>query len=175
MAARNLSELLDFEGAFERAAQTILDGLGFETLISQANVKAPLIYVKAYADLGPAIDELTILPLGGQTTQQQQDFFRYTLMLTTEVSVPRDTAKPAADAGVTSFLAQARAQIRAAFMMSQWPFQDSNTPFVRVSEIRPMGTSTGFLQPRNCDMTTLRFQITFAIQPTAWPAGFPPS
>lgn len=175
MAARNLSELFDFEGAFERAAQTILTDAGINSFISQQNEKIPVINTQLFCDVGPAIDELTILPLGGQTSQQQQDYFRYTAGLTLQIEVPRDTSLPPNQAGVNSFLAQCRALVRAAFMMSQWPFRDTNLPFCRVSDIRPNGTVTGFNQQRNVDSTTLRFQITFAIQPTAWPSGFPPA
>jgi hypothetical protein len=175
MPAQNLAELLDFESAFEEAAQTVLEASGVNSFISQQNGKLPLINTGVFCDVGSALDELVILPKGNQAVQQQQDYFRYTASLTLQIEVPRDTTKPADQAGVTTFLAQARALVRAAFMMSQWPFDDTNLPLYRVSDIKPMGTITGYNQQRNVDSTTLRFQITFLIQPTAWPTGFPPS
>ena len=175
MAAPTLAALLDFESAFEKAAQAILSTSGINGYISQQNEKVALVSTSLSFDTGPAIDELTILPLGGRSAQDLQDFFRYTGELTLEISVNRDTAQTPADAGTSGFLSQCRGRIRGAFMQSQWPFNDTNLPFYRVSEIRPAGTVTGFDQTRNADLVSIKFAITFAIQPTAWPAGFPPA
>ncbi len=175
MAAPNLSALLDFEGQFESAAQAILQSSGINAFVSQNAAQLPLINAGVNFDLGAALDELTILPKGGQAAATEQDFFRYTGNLVIQMSVDRDTSRQPDQSGVQTFLAQARALIRAAFMQSQWPFDDTNLPYCRVSQIRPMGTTSGYNQPRNCDLISLRFEITFAIQPSAWPTGFPPS
>lgn len=174
MPAPSLAALLDFESQFESAAQAILASSGINAFISQHEAKLPPIATGISFDVGSAFDELTILPLGGQTVQQQQDFFRYQGSLTVEVSVSRDTSPDPAN-GAASFLGQVRALVRAAFMQSQWPFQDSNLPWLRVSQIRPDGTTSGFQQVRNVDIVSLRFAVDYAIQPSAWPAGFPPS
>ncbi len=175
MAAPSLAALLDFESAFETAAKTLLATSGINAFISQQAEKLPLINTGISFDLGAAYDELTILPQGGRSARDQQDFFRYTASLEFMVSVNRDTNRDPTQAGADSFLGQIRGLIRGAMMQSQWPFRDSNLPYYRVSQIRPNGTSTGYEQERNVDLVTLRFQIDFAIQPAAWPSGFPPS
>lgn len=174
-AALSLSELFDFEGNFEDAAQAILTSAGINAYISQQTKKLPLINTGVNFDCGPAIDEVTFLPQGGQPAgQSSQEYFRYIGSLELRVEVNRDTAKqPPAD--VPSFLAAIRAMVRASFMWSQWPFDDTNLPLYRVSNIRPNGSTDGFDGVRNVDVCTMRFEITFAIQPTAWPVGFPPS
>ncbi len=175
MPASDLAQLFDFEGQFEAAAQGVLDSSQIVSFISQAKKQLPLINTGIDFQCGEAIDNLTFLPLAsGQTTPVEQEYFRYTGTLELTVEVPRDTARAPTDA-VSSFLDQIRGLVRAAFTRSQWPFQDSNLPYYRVSDIRPMGTTTGFNQVRNTDEVSLRFLITFAIQPTAWPTGFPPS
>lgn len=175
MAAASLAALLDFESAFEAAAQAILTSSGINAYVSQQAQKLPPISTRLSFDTGPAYDELTLLPQGGQASQQEQDFFRYTGVLNIEISVSRDQAPDPNQSGALNFLGQLRGLVRATFMQSQWPFQDSNLPYYRVSQIRPDGTSTGFEQKRNVDLVTMRFAVDFSIQPTAWPSGFPPS
>ena len=175
VAASSLAELFDFEGQFEKAAQAILQTSGVNAYVTQSRQQLPLINTGIDFNVSAAIDQLTFLPLApGQTTPTEQEYFRYDGTLELTVEVPRDTARSPSTAAV-SFLAQSRALIRAAFMRSQWPFQDSNLPYYRVSNIMPSGTIDGFDQTRNVDSSILRFTITFAIQPTAWPTGFPPS
>lgn len=173
--ASSLAELYDFEGQFEEAAQAVLVSSNIVAFISQSRKQLPLINTGVDFQVGPALDQLTFLPLAsGQTQPVEQEYFRYTGVLELSVSVARDTARSPGDA-VASFLDQIRGLVRAAFMRSQWPFQDSNLPYYRVSDIQPAGTTTGFNQVRNADEVSLRFTITYAIQPTAWPTGFPPS
>lgn len=175
MAAPSLATLFDFEGQFEDAAQAVLLSEGIVAFVSESKKQLPLINTGVDFQVGPAIDNPTFLPLAsGQTQPVEQEYFRYTGVLECQAEVARDTARsPTAD--VSTFLAQVRGMIRGAFMRSQWPFQDSNLPYYRVSDIQPAGSVTGFNQARNTDMASLRFTITFAIQPTAWPTGFPPS
>lgn len=174
--APSLTALLDFETQFEAATQAILETSGIAAYVSEQQQKLPLIHTGINFECGPAIDQLTFLPLGGQPTQVQQEFFRYQGTLEFMISVNRDTPREGTDAGSTTFLTQCRGRIRAAFLQSQWPFDDTNLPYYRVSEIRPNGaaslTGDGAL---NTDIISLRFLVTFAIQPGAWPTGFPPS
>lgn len=176
MAAPNLAALFDFEGQFETAASAVLEASGINAFISQDPKKLPLINTGITLETGPALDQLFFLPIAtGQTVPNEQEYMRYTATLVLEVSVNRDTQRQPAFEGVTTFLAQTRSLVRAAFMRSQWPFDDTNLPYYRVSDIRPMGTNDGSDEVRNVDLISLRFVITFAIQPTAWPIGFPPS
>lgn len=175
MAATSLAELYDFEGQFEGAAQNILAAAEIVSFISQQKKQLPLINTGVAFEVGPALNQLTFLPLAsGQTNPVEQEYFRYTGTLDLRVEVARDTARSPSTA-VDTFLAQIRGMIRGLFMRSQWPFQDSNLPYYRVSDIIPAGTVTGYDSVRNTDAVNLRFTITFAIQPTAWPAGFPPT
>lgn len=175
MPATSLAQLYDFEGQFESAAQAVLVDSSIVSFISHTKKQLPLINTGIGFQVGPALDQLTFLPLApGQTNPVEQEYFRYTGVLELNISVARDTARsPTTD--VTNFLDQIRGLVRAAFMRSQWPFQDSNLPLLRVSDIQPAGTTTGFNQVRNSDEVSLRFTVTFAIQPTAWPVGFPPT
>lgn len=176
MAAPNLATLFDFEGQFERAAQTILQTSGINAFIARQTEKLPLINTGVSFVVGPADDRLTFLPLApGQTAPSEQEYFKYTGSLELRLEVERDTSKPPDVAGVTSFFSEARGLIRAAFMRSQWPFYDTNLPYYRTWDIRPNGTTEGLDPVRNVDSCILRFEVSFAIQPTAWPTGFPPT
>ncbi len=172
--ATDFTELFDFETAFEKAAQSILTSAGVVSYISQQNVTRAIINTGIAVDIGPAIDELKQLtsPVGWPTDQAPpQEYFRYNLGLEFSVEVPRDQnaiSPPPAD-GVDKLLAQIRAKIRTAMMRVLMPFDDTNLPLYRVTDIRPNGTTTGFEAVRNIDFVSLRFAITFGIQPTAWP------
>ena len=182
MAAQDLTELFDFETAFETAAQTILTDAGIVAYISQQNVTKALISTGIGFDLGPAIDELASLdPAAGYPALQPswpanqappQEYFRYTAGLEFSVEVPRDQNQitPAPADGVDQLLAQIRAKIRTAMMRVMFPFNDTNLPLYRVTDIRPNGTTTGFEAVRNIDFVSLRFSLTFQIKPSAWPA-----
>ena len=177
MAAPSLAALYDFETQFEDAAQAILISQGIDAYISEWQGALPLVNTGLSFEVGPATSDLTFLPLasGQSATRPYQDYFRYTGNLDVEVRVNRDVEMGPSEAGVTSFLAQVRGMIRATFMKSQWPFYNTNLPYYRVSDIRPNGTTSGFDKERNVDTVILRFAITFAIQPSAWPSGFPPA
>lgn len=171
--AANFAELFDFEGHFESAAQSILEEAGITSFIERQTEKMPLINTGVAFSVGPAIDQLTFLPLDGDQSgpPPSQEYFRYTGSLELALQIPRDTQKPPNAAGVESFFAEARSMIRTAFRRSQWPFNDTNLEFYRVSNIRPNGTTSGFDQDRNCDSLVLRFEITFAIMQDAWPTN----
>jgi hypothetical protein len=174
MAAPSLAALYDFESQFERAAQDVLEGSGIAGFITAQGEKLPTINTGVSFETGPALDQLTFLPLAsGQVPPAYQEYFRYTGNLDLEVSVNRDTVRQPTDTGVTTFLGEVRGRIRSTFLKSIWPFDDSNLPYLRVSDIRPNGTTIGFNQALNVDTQVLRFVITFAIQPSAWPVGFP--
>lgn len=172
MPAANLTELFDFEGQFESATQAILVATGIAAYISQQAEKMPLLSTGIGLDVNPAIDELEQIPAPSNWTAGQaapQEYFRYTGNLELRVEVPRDQ-NGASVAGVDTLMSQIRGQVRAAMMRSCMPFTQVNLPLYRVSDIKPNGTSTGYEAARNVDFCSLRFVITWAIQPTAWPA-----
>ena len=175
MAAPNLAALYDFEGQFETAVQAILEANGILAFLERTQEKIPLINTGIAFTVGPAIDELTPLPIASGQTEPEQEYFRYNATLQLDVEVPRDNPNSPKLPGVDSVLAESRALIRSILMRSQWAFRDSNLPYYRVSDIRPGGTFITFDQARNTDTSSLQFAVTFAIQPTAWPTGFPPS
>lgn len=175
MAAPSLGALLNFEDQFEAATQGVLETSGVVSFVSQSTDKLPLINTGINFECGAALDQLTFLPLApGQTQPQEQEYFRFVGNLELRVEVNRDTARAPLD-GTYSFLGTVRGLVRGAFLYSQWPFDDSNLPWLRVSDLRPNGSSTGFDTVRNVDSFIQRYQVTFTIQPTAWPTGFPPS
>lgn len=172
MPATNLTELFDFEGQFERAAQAALAAAGVTAYISEAQAQLPLLNVGLSFDVSPALDQLTQLtpptnwPVG---TPPPTEFFRYTATLEFRAEVPRD-ANGATVPGVDTMLAQFRGKIRSAFMRCVAPFNSTNLPFYEIGEIRPNGAVTGWEGVRNIDFCSLRFAVTFAIRPDAWPA-----
>ncbi len=176
MAADNLTQLFDFEGQFEVAAQAILTSAGILAFISQQPEQMPTLSTGVGFDLGPALDQLTdtlpTVPGWPANTAKPQEYFRYTGNLEFEVSCPRDD-QGAQDPAVRTMLSQLRGMIRAAMMRIMEPFNATNLPFYEVSDIRPNATSNGYNGARNVDFSTLRFVITFAIRPTAWPAWTP--
>lgn len=175
MPAPTLAALLDFEDQFEAAAQGVLTSSGVVAFVSQSTDKLPLINTGVSFECGAALDQLTFLPLApGQTQPQEQEYFRYVGNLELRIEVNRDTSR-APDASTYTFLGNIRGLIRGAFLYSQWPFDDANLPWLRVSDLRPNGSSTGFDTVRNVDSFIQRYQVTFTIQPTGWPTGFPPS
>lgn len=172
MAAPNLETLFDFEGQFEQAAQAVLDANGVTAFISQQAEKLPQINTGIGLDINPALDELEQIPAPNNWPVGQpppQEYFRYTGNLEFRVEVPRDD-NASAVSGVDTMMSELRGKVRAAMMRCCMPFNDSNLPYYRVSDIRPNGTTTGWEQVRNVDFCSLRFVITFAIQPSAWPA-----
>ncbi len=172
MPATNLPELFDFEGQFETAAQAILAASGIAAYISEQAVKLPLLNTGVGFDVGPAIDQLTFLtkPTNWPADREPpQEYFRYTGLLEFRVEVPRDQ-NGATLPGVDTLLRQVRGQIRSAMMLCVAPFNATNLPFYRVSDIRPNGTTTGYEAVRNIDFCSLRFAVTWAILSTAWPA-----
>lgn len=170
MPAPNLTTLFDFEGQFETAAQAILIASGIAAYISQEAEKLPLLETGIAFDVGPAIDEPTFIPKPNNwpaNTAGPQEYFRYNGALTLEVNVARDQ-NGATVTGVATMLSQVRAMIRAAFMRTVAPFTNSNLPYYRVTDIRPAGCTTAWRRETNVDFISLRFAITWEIQPTAW-------
>lgn len=175
--APDLPTLLDFEAQFEDAAEAILEAAVIAAFTSQENTKLPLINTGISADLGPAIDELTDLALPSTWDPAKtppQEYFRFTLALEFRIEVPRDENTPTPPPAQVTVLRTIRAKIRAVMLRIMFPFNDSNLPYYRVSDIRPNGATTGETgSSRNIDFCALRYLITFTIQPTAWPAYVP--
>ncbi len=175
MAAPSLAALLNFEDQFEDAAQAILESAGVVSFVSQSKDKLPLINTGVGFECGAALDQLTFLPLAsGQTQPSEQEYFRYVGNLELRIEVNRDTERAPLES-TYNFLGTIRGLVRGSFLYSQWPFDDTNLPWLRVSDLRPNGSSTGFEAARNIDSFIQRYQVTFAINPAAWPTGFPPS
>lgn len=172
--ATNLEELFNFEGNFENIAQDVLDAAGVTAYLTSARTNIPLLSTGIAADLNPALDLLTEIPKPTNwpaDTAAPQEYFRYTLRLNLRVEVPRDDNTPTSS-GVWTMLEQVRSKIRAAFMRSCMPFNPTNCPLYRVSDIKPNGTTTGTEGQgrKNLDFTDLGFVVTFSIVPDAWPA-----
>jgi hypothetical protein len=179
MQAPSLDALYDIETGFETAAQTLMTVAGVTAMISLANAdisnvnaKAPLINTGIGFDLGPAIDVKAQIPAPSNwpaDTPPPQEYFRYVGNLEFRVQVPQDmnTTNPPVD--VDTIVAGIRSRIRVAMMLCCLPFPESALPYYVVSDIRPNGTTTAWDQPRNEILLVLRFAITFAIRPDAWP------
>ena len=174
MPAPNLAALFDFEGQFETAAQGILANVLINAYASGQDENMPLMHTRIAFDVGPAdegkfaqLDKPAGWPDG---MAAPQEYFIYSAALEYTVSVPRDDRQPTI-AGVTSMLAQIRGQLREAMMQCVRPFNEVNLPYLKVSRIRPNGSST---QPgpegKNTDLVFVRYDIKFEIRRNAWPA-----
>lgn len=175
LPAASIEELLNFEGNFEEAGQTILAAAGVTAFISQQQVqlfKGRDIYTGIGLDLGPATDELQQIPRPSNwpaNTPPPAEHFRYDATFAFRVSVKRDKNQ-SPDPNVDTLFAVVRSKIRNAMMLSCAPFNQTNLPFYAVSSLRPAGASWGFEVARNIDFTDLRWAMRFAINRAAWPA-----
>jgi hypothetical protein len=169
--APNLPALLDFESQIEAATQSVLAAAGVTAFISQQAAEIPDINTGIGCDVGAAIDLLTQIP-GGPTwpagTPLPQEYFRYPASLELIVEVPRDT-QGATLPGVPTMLAQIRGLVRASLLRVIMPFNDSNMPYLRVTDIKPAGTTTGTMPAKALDFCSIRFSLTFEIKPDSWP------
>lgn len=173
MPATNLRELLDFEGQFESAMQTILATSGILAFISEQDDRQPLINTGIGFDVSPALDVITDIPKPSNWPADMgppQDYFRYTGSIEFRVEVPRDDAGNSLP-GTTSMMSQIRSTLRAVMMRSCYPFTAANLPWYEIGDIRPNGTTSGRASNgvRNIDFCSVRFLVTFEIKPTAWP------
>jgi hypothetical protein len=174
MPATNIEQLLDFEGNFEKAAQTILVAAGVAAYISQQATKLPLINTGLMFDVGASTDDLIQIPAPANWPTDREppmEFCIYDGALNVQVEVPRDK-NGAPMPGVDTFLAAVRSKVRNTFMMSVAPFNSTNLPLYRVSRIKPAGTSTGEDQVRNINFTILRFALRWTIVPSEFPAWY---
>lgn len=172
MPAANLETLLDFEGHFESAAQAIMVASGIAAYISENATQLPLTNTGIDANVEPALDTLLQIPAPSNWPANREppmEYSRYQLGLEFRVEVQRDN-NAATVPGVDTLLAQVRAKIRANMLLTVRPFNPTNLPYYVVSDIRPLGTTTGYESVRNIDFVSLRFRITFQIRPDAWPA-----
>lgn len=172
MPAPNIETLLDFEGQFEIATQAIMTANGITSYISEQTEQLPLLNTGIDCNIEPALDTLLQIPAPSNWPANREppmEYSRYVATLELRVEVPRD-ANAATVPGVDTLMAQIRAKVRAAMLLTVRPFTDTNLPYYVVSDIRPNGTTTGFEGVRNVDFVALRFRITFQIRPSAWPA-----
>lgn len=175
MPAPSVDVILNFEANFEEAGQNVLATCGVTSFISQQSVQLFAgrdIYTGIGLDLGPALDELAMLPKPSDWPAGQpppSDYFRYDATLSFRIAVKRDK-NSSVDPNIDTLFAAIRSRIRRAMMMSCAPFNSTNLPWYEVSNIRPNGASWGFEPARNVDFTDLRFALRFAILDSAWPA-----
>lgn len=169
--AANLVELYDFEGQFEVAAQGVLAAAGITAAISQAAAQLPLVTTGISFDVQLATGDLALLatpPGWPANTPPPQEYFRYTATLEFRVEVPRDRNTPTIPQVQTLF-SEFRGKVRAYFGRIAAPFDETNLPYYEIGDIKPAGAFTGFEGVRNIDFCAIRFAVTFAIRPTAWP------
>lgn len=174
MPAANLTELFDFEGQFERAATGILRAVMIDAYSMGHDEQLPQDMCAVRFDVGAATEnkfaQLTKPDSWPADAVPPQEYFIYSATLEFRVKVPRDDPEPAT-AGVNSKLAEVRGKLRANMMKCVDPFRSSNLPYYKVDRIRPTGTETGPGDAHaNSDVTVLRYEITFEIRKTAWPA-----
>lgn len=172
MPATNLAELLNFEGNFEKAAQDLLVANGVVAAITQGRTNLPLVMTGIGVDVSPALDQLTILtaptnwPPG---TPPPQEYFRFPATIEFRIEIPRDkngSSYPAA----LNLLGEVRGKVRSFMLRCVAPFNATNLPYYEIGDIRPAGASFGWDSTRNVDFSWMRYALTFAIRPTAWPA-----
>jgi hypothetical protein len=173
MAAPNWETLYDFEGQFEAAANGILAAVLINAYVSGQDEQMPLLKTAIPFDVGPALEN-KVAPLAkpaGWPADQDfpREYFIYSATLEYRVEVPRDDRQPTV-AGVSSMLSQIRGKLREVMMRCVRPFNESNLPYYKVIRIRPNGASTGVNSTGNADVVFLRYDLSFEIRPSAWPA-----
>jgi hypothetical protein len=173
MPAANLTQLYDFEGQFEAAAQAILADVLINSYVTGQDEQMPLLKTAIAFDVGPAqegkfvqLEKPASWPAG---MIPPQEYFIYAATLEYRVEVPRDDRQPTI-AGVSSMLSQIRGKLREVMMQSVRPFNEVNLPLYKVARIRPNGSSTGQNATGNADVIFIRWDLTFEIRKTAWPA-----
>lgn len=171
MPATNLAQLLNFEGNFETAAYSLLVSEGVVAAITEGQTNLPLVVTGIGVDVAPAIDELQILTKpnnwpGG--TPPPQEYFRYPASIEFRIEIPRDK-NGTSYAGALNLMGEVRGKIRSFMLRCVAPFNANNLPFYEIGDIKPAGASFGWDSTRNVDFSWLRYQMTFAIRPTAWP------
>ncbi len=181
MPAANLTQLYDFEGQFEAAAQAILANVLINAYVTGQDEQMPLLKTAIAFDVGPATEgkfaqltppdswPTTVNPVTGRAYAPPQEYFIYSASLEYRVEVPRDDRQPTIE-GVSSMLSQIRGKLREVMMQSVRPFTETNLPLYKVVRLRPNGSSTGQNTTGNGDVIFLRWDLTFEIRKTAWPA-----
>ena len=161
-AASSWEELLDFEEQFEAAALAVIAGAAIPALVAKS--------AEEPAELNCAVNFIPGAATGSrQLVAGRQEYDRYVGVLELEVSGTRPFDAGSETAGVSTRLAEVRAKLRNLFRESQWPFNDDNLPFYRVSRLQPDGTVNGIIEATMQDTVLLRFKVEFGIQPGAWP------
>ncbi len=183
MAAPNLTALYDFEGQFESAAQAILADVLINAYVSGQDEQMPTPKTAIAFDLGPALENRfsplpkpaswPALDAYGKPKDNPREYFIYSAALEYRVEVPRDDRQPTI-AGVTSMLSQIRGKLREVMMLCVRPFNEENLPYYKVIRIRPNGANMGVNATGNADIVFLRYDLSFEIRPTAWPAWIEP-
>lgn len=163
MAAPNLQTLLDFETRFETAAETFLatatgltTGTVYRTL-EQDEFVCPRLEVMF--EVGQAFDP----PDERSTSDATLTYRKYEGTLTVKVVSEGTIAE--SYTGHRTY----RAEVREALLISGSNFNATTLPYYDVQYMRPTGTV--YDAEGNEQVSTLTYEIRFAIRNDAWPAS----
>lgn len=164
MPAPNFIQLYNFSETFEAATLGVLQGAGVAAYGAGATEDVPLNRATVSFSCGPATDEFTQITSGGKLER-----FRYT-GCRLDVEVHWDRVNESVTSDTLREMNKTAATIRAVLRQSEWPLDDENLKWYRVSSLRPLGENKGLDQQRMCDVLTLSYSVDFQVLGDAWPS-----
>jgi hypothetical protein len=165
-AAPDLKTLLDFETNIESAAATFIateTGLATSSVFSRLDQDTFVLpRAEVMFDLGEALDPPDIILSGSADLEYR----KYTGQF--RVAVVSDGSQPNSQA----LHREHRAKVRAAMLRNASNWNATNLPYYDVKYIRPL--STDYETDGDLLMSTLVYDIHFAIRNDSWPTPPPP-
>lgn len=161
--APNDIELFNFTERFEQAAKAvIIEALGKAAALPGGTTKLSADRIGVEFQMGAASD------LTWRRNESTEEYFKFEgCTLKVEISFPREDG---AEVGAfLSQLAQYCATIRAAFSLTAMPFKDERLQYYRCFKCKPAGEQRGYVEDQNTDICTMTWDVSFFIQPDAWP------
>lgn len=163
--SNSIENVLDFEWHFEDAAEGFFNDdkpSGYQVVhsLSETNLQTPRYELRL--EVGDA--EYPIDTRRGGENPSNQDFLRYSATFYCRVITDNAVGQSAGQSAHT----EARAIARKIMLSSQGNWNDTNLPYYRLLEIRPMACI--YLTEMDFNVTEMTWDIKFEIKPDAWPS-----
>jgi hypothetical protein len=166
MPAPTLTDLYQFEAQFGAAVVGILSNAGYTDIyVRGTNDAVHDTGIMTWCDVSQADTEcmgrISSGPLAGRP-----EFVGYSCTLAIMRVVPRQENS---EIPLTTSLVYEAGKIRSLFIRAALPFNSENLPYINVDAVTPLATQWGISDSGNLDTCTLSWNISFSINPTAWP------
>lgn len=169
MPAPNNKILTNFEENIEKATLAAITAANIAGMRSTQEGEQPNFGVGIEFTLGAATGTMHRRP--SPASPPRMEYSEYVGVLEVQLKANRPTVGASTVAGIDTAFGVALGSLRELFMESEWPLNDTNLPYYRLSLLRPAGTPRGVTQGTEQDIATLRFDVKFCIRPDAWPAA----